>query len=116
MQTGQVVASFGGGVIATVLPPPEELPATVRSTGGRSEQITFICMLTFLVFAISIFSGDNAHVGKAVWEDFLPKALASGQLVPAPAAEVVGKGLDSVADACKKQKAGVSGKKIVVTL
>ena len=60
--------------------------------------------------------GDDAHVGKGVWEDFLPQALASGQLVPAPAAEIVGKSIESVADACKKQKAGVSGKKIVVSL
>lgn len=65
---------------------------------------------------MSIFSGDNSHVGKGIWGEFLPQALASGQLVPAPAAEVVGKGLDNVADACKKQKAGVSGKKIVVSL
>lgn len=31
MQTAQVVASFGGGIIASTLPPPEEIPATVNS-------------------------------------------------------------------------------------
>lgn len=51
-----------------------------------------------------------------MWEDFLPEALASGQFVPAPPAEIVGHGIESVEDACQKQKAGVSAKKIVVTL
>lgn len=69
-----------------------------------------------IVFALTIFAGDNAHVGKGVYEDFLPQALASGQFVPAPPAEVVGTSLDDVEIANQKQKAGVSGKKIVVTL
>jgi len=51
-----------------------------------------------------------------VYEKFLPEALASGQLVPMPPAEAVGHGLEAIQDACQKQKAGVSGKKIVVTL
>jgi len=68
------------------------------------------------VAALSIFYGPNAHVGKAVYEKFLPEALASGQVIPAPSAEVVGHGLEAIQDACKKQKAGVSAKKIVVTL
>jgi len=66
--------------------------------------------------ALTIFAGSNAHVGKAVYEDFLPKALASGHVIPFPPAEVVGHGLDAIQEACKKQKAGVSAKKIVVTL
>lgn len=51
-----------------------------------------------------------------MYEDFLPKALASGQLIPAPPADVVGHGVDAIQEACKKQKAGVSGKKVVVTM
>ena len=72
--------------------------------------------LTITVFALTIFAVNNAHVGKAVWSDFVPKALASGQLVTAPIAQVVGNGLDAIQDACDKQKAGVSAKKIVVTV
>lgn len=79
-------------------------------------QLSFTVRLTQTVFAVSIFYGENAHVGKAVYEDFLPKALASGQIVPAPPSEVVGHGLDAIQEACQKQKAGVSAKKIVVTL
>ncbi|KAK5952498.1 hypothetical protein OHC33_006542 [Knufia fluminis] len=101
MQAAQVVVQFGGGILSSVLPPPEDVPASVQAKQ---------------VFAVSIFYGENAHVGKAVYEDFLPKALASGQIMPAPPSEVVGHGLDAIQEACKKQKAGVSAKKIVVTL
>ena len=68
------------------------------------------------MFALSIFYGNNSFVGKAIYEDFLPQALASGQIVTCPPAEIVGHGIESVEEACEKQKAGVSAKKIVVTL
>jgi NADPH:quinone reductase-like Zn-dependent oxidoreductase len=38
---------------------------------------------------------DN-HVGKAMWEDFLPKALEAGSFVPAPEPLVAGTGLESL--------------------
>ena len=69
-----------------------------------------------LVFAVSIFYTSNAFVGKGIYEDFLPQALASGQIVCAPLAEVFGHGLDAIQGANDKQKAGVSAKKVVVTL
>lgn len=34
MQTGQVIAQFGGGVLASVLPPAEDIPATVEGKMG----------------------------------------------------------------------------------
>lgn len=101
MQCAQVVSEFGGGILASVMTPPDDIPATVR---GKS------------VVALTIFYGSNAHVGKAVYQDFLPSAIASGQIVPAPEAQVVGHGLEAIESACQKQKAGVSAKKIVVTL
>lgn len=101
MQTAQVVAQLGGGIMADVLDPPEDIPATVQSK---------------MCFALTIFYGDNQFVGKAIYEDFLPQALASGQILPMPPAEVVGQGIESVEEACQKHKAGVSAKKLVVTL
>ncbi|KAK6833546.1 hypothetical protein PG987_008240 [Apiospora arundinis] len=98
-QAAQVVSELGGGRMTTVLPPPEGLPENVKSAG---------------VFAITIFT-QHPEVGKAVWQDFVPGALASGQLKPAPAPEVVGRGVDSVQAAFDKQKAGVSAKKVVVS-
>ncbi|KAK8110771.1 uncharacterized protein PG998_007228 [Apiospora kogelbergensis] len=98
-QAAQVVSELGGGKMTTVLPPPEGLPENVKSAG---------------VFAITIFA-QHPEVGKAVWQDFVPGALKSGQLKPAPAPEVVGRGVDAMQAAFDKQKAGVSAKKIVVS-
>lgn len=66
----------------------------------------------------SISSGTIATngVGKAMYEDFLPGALASGKYIAAPASEIIGKGLEHVQAGLDAQKAGVSARKIVVTL
>lgn len=58
---------------------------------------------------------DNT-VGKAVYEDFLPKALEAGTFVPAPEPLVSGKGLESVQGAVDLQQKGVSARKVVVSL
>lgn len=55
-------------------------------------------------------------MGPAVFEDYLPKALEEGKFVPAPAAEVVGKGLEFAQVALDRWSAGVSAKKIVFSL
>ncbi|GFF58250.1 hypothetical protein IFM46972_11047 [Aspergillus udagawae] len=53
---------------------------------------------------------------KAVWRDYLPKALASGQFKPKPDPMVVGHGLDKIQHGLDIQKAGVSARKVVITL
>ncbi|MCJ1258676.1 hypothetical protein MMC24_006509 [Lignoscripta atroalba] len=58
---------------------------------------------------------DNG-VGKVIYEDFLPKALAEGTFVPAPEPLVVGKGVEYVQAGFDLQKKGVSAKKVVVSL
>lgn len=58
---------------------------------------------------------DN-EVGKAIYEDFLPKALKSGAFVTAPEPLIVGKGLESIQDAVYLQAKGTSAKKVVVLL
>ena len=65
------------------------------------------------IFATTI--KDNA-VGKAVYEDFLPKALETGTFVPAPEPLVTGKGLESVQAAVDIHGKGVSARKVVVSL
>lgn len=55
-------------------------------------------------------------VGKAVWEEFLPKALAAGTFVPGLESLVVGKGLESVQSGLDRLKDGVSAQKVVVVL
>jgi len=58
----------------------------------------------------------SSEVGKVIFEDFLPQALAEGKYVTAPAPMVVGKGLESIQEAFKIQQKGVSAKKVVVSL
>ncbi|KAF4633836.1 hypothetical protein G7Y89_g4268 [Cudoniella acicularis] len=58
---------------------------------------------------------DN-FVGKAIWEDFLPKALIAGSFVPAPDPLIVGRGLESLQEAVQIQRKGVSARKVVVLL
>jgi len=58
----------------------------------------------------------GTDVGKALWKDFLPAALASGQYKPLPRANVVGEGLESIQNGIDKLKQGVSASKIVVKL
>ena len=58
---------------------------------------------------------DN-EVGKAVYADFLPKALKAGTFMPAPEPLIAGKGLESVQGAVDLHKKGVSAAKVVVLL
>src|SRR5271155_657463 len=58
----------------------------------------------------------NNEVGRVIYVDFLPKALASGQYVAAPNPYVVGRGLDCIQTAVDVQKKGVSAQKVVVSL
>lgn len=53
---------------------------------------------------------------RLIFQEFLPRALAEGQFVPAPEPEVVGKGLDKIQDAFTVHRQGVSAKKIVVAI
>ena len=47
-------------------------------------------------------------IGKAIYADFLPKALAEGSYVAAPEPEIVGKGLEHVQTAYHRQEEGMS--------
>jgi D-arabinose 1-dehydrogenase-like Zn-dependent alcohol dehydrogenase len=58
----------------------------------------------------------NNEVGRMIYVDFLPGALAAGQFTPAPDPYVVGNGLDCIQTAFDVQKNGVSARKVVVTL
>ncbi|KAL3459658.1 chaperonin 10-like protein [Aspergillus heterothallicus] len=56
------------------------------------------------------------EVGKAIYEDFLPKALAARSFVPAPEPLVVGTGLEKIQEAVDLCGKGVSARKVVVLL
>ena len=56
------------------------------------------------------------EVGKVIYVDFLPRALAEGAYVAAPEPQVVGKGLEYIQAGYDLQRKGVSAKKIVISL
>ncbi|OJJ86553.1 zinc-binding alcohol dehydrogenase family protein [Aspergillus glaucus CBS 516.65] len=85
-------------VVVTVWPVSEELGTDVEVKS---------------VYAISI--KDN-EVGRAVYNDYLPQALAEGKFVAAPAPRVVGKGLEAIQTGIDEWGKGVSAEKIVVSL
>lgn len=56
------------------------------------------------------------EVGPAIYEHFLPAALAQGRYRAAPESQVAGNGLAAIQAAIDAQRRGVSARKIVVTL
>ncbi|BCS28339.1 zinc-binding alcohol dehydrogenase family protein [Aspergillus puulaauensis] len=96
-QTIEVVKRTDGvKFVATVRAAPEDDEVTVK-----------------MVFATTV--KDN-EVGKAVYEDFLPKALEKKTYIAAPEPLVVGSGLESIQEAVDVQAKGTSARKVVVTL
>ncbi|KAE8146577.1 chaperonin 10-like protein [Aspergillus avenaceus] len=65
-----------------------------------------------------VFGGElqDNEVGPAIFEAFLPKALAAGTFKAAPNAQVVGKGLEAVQKGLDDLQGGVSAAKFVISL
>lgn len=55
-------------------------------------------------------------MANAVWKDFVPKALQSGQLRATPDPIIIQGGLKEVQHGLDRQKQGVSAAKVVVKL
>ncbi|KAI1134067.1 GroES-like protein [Hypoxylon sp. FL0543] len=83
--------------------------------GQRALVSCFTGVRTKFVEGEDICQPDNV-ASKLVFRDFLPKALAARQFVPAPEPLVVGEGLDRIQEAMDLQMKGVSAQKIVVLL
>ncbi len=65
------------------------------------------------IFGSSLVANE---VSRAIYEDYLPAALAQGKYIAAPEPQVVGKGLEYIQEALDVNKRGVSAKKVVVSL
>lgn len=91
-----VKANASKKFLATVLSPVENLGVAAK-----------------WLIAVTVASNE---VGPAIWRNFLPQALESGQFVPCPEVVVVGHGLEKLAEASKLQKSGMSYAKPVVTV
>jgi NADPH:quinone reductase-like Zn-dependent oxidoreductase len=68
---------------------------------------------TKFIFGTSLM--DN-EVGRMIYIEFLPKALANGSYVATPEPHVVGRGLDFIQTGFDVQVKGVSARKVVVSL
>ena len=109
-------------IIATG-PLPDPLPERFFTLGIVSHMVPRMAAImvkaklrgirTAFIFGSSLAFNE---VGKAVYNDFLPAALAAGTFVAAPDPLVVGSGLDKIQEALEVQKRGVSAKKVVVLL
>lgn len=64
-------------------------------------------------FSVSIMHNE---IGKAVWEDFMSKALQAGTVVPFPEPVIAGQGLENIQTGIDLLEKGVSAQKVVVTL
>lgn len=84
----------------------------VASTKGGVDDLPEGVTLT-KIFGITL--RDNG-VGRAVYADYLPQALATGAFVPSPEPLVQGKGLEHVQAGVDRLMEGVSAKKVVVVL
>jgi NADPH:quinone reductase-like Zn-dependent oxidoreductase len=89
-----MLARLGGGHLASVHPPPAEVPENVKAG---------------MIFAVD-------DVAAPVWRDYVTAALRAGKLKCLPAPLVVGKGLEHIQAALQKCEAGVSATKLVVEL
>ena len=56
------------------------------------------------------------EVSKAIYEDFMPRALKEGTYKIAPEPQIIGKGLEQITKGLDIQRKGVSAKKIVISL
>ncbi|KAK9775003.1 putative Enoyl reductase (ER) domain-containing protein [Seiridium cardinale] len=99
----------------------ETLAAVVLSSPDHQKLIPLTMVPNFSIpegvetkFVVPL-EGDK-DVAAPIFNDYLPGALADGSIVPAPEAQVTGKGLESIQEAYDVLKNGVSAKKIVVTI
>ena len=116
----QSVRKFVSVVSGPELLSPDESLATLRTI---SRFLTFGVSLIYnswrhnigWKFVIGTTPATN-ELGQAMYNQFLPAALKSGQFRALPEAKVVGHGLEKVQEAMDTLKGGVSARKVVITL
>ncbi|MGG5258320.1 zinc-binding alcohol dehydrogenase family protein [Phycicoccus avicenniae] len=97
---------------------PHGDPVRVSSAQpGPATTVRGLLARRYGVHVSAIWGGDlsRSDLGRIVYTQLLPSALADGSLRPAPPADVVGDGLAQVPVAIGRLERGVSGRKLVVT-
>ncbi|KAF4335578.1 oxidoreductase zinc-binding dehydrogenase family superfamily [Fusarium beomiforme] len=121
---GKVVAGAiaNGGLDVTIYPSIVETCAAVALSSPENCKVVPLTMVPrFPVpegvetkFVVPL--ATDKELASWVFNDYISDALASGSFVPAPEVKVVGHGLESLQGALDTLDAGVSAKKIVVTM
>jgi NADPH:quinone reductase-like Zn-dependent oxidoreductase len=120
-----IVAAFTGKISAGALAIGDGAAGPCAKIVSRVEGKKFVSLaspaqgkLAGGVASKFIFGGDlkDNKVGPAIYEGFLPKALEARTFQAKPSAEVVGHGLEAIQKGLDDLKAGVSAKKLVITL
>lgn len=122
----EILAKSGGRkfIAQASFPWPEEMPSGLLGTAGTMLSLMWWNVSTPIKSKLKgikmkfIFGTTLAfnEVSGAIYEEFLPEALAQQTFVPAPEPMVVGKGLEHVQAALDLHMKGVSAKKVVVSL
>ena len=111
-----IVSHFGGGVLPTVLWPPNGLPDSVKPVLGKA----CACQGELLLTSSPVYATNPGlvpnHVGARIWKDYVPAALRTGKLQAKPDPKVLSGGLEAIQEAMELQKKGVSAQKIVVKI
>jgi len=98
----KIVSATGGGKLAMTLDWPQD--------AKKPENVEVLRAGVFTVMT------SNKPLGTWVYHKYLPKALADGSYVPAPGILSIEGGIGGIQKALDTQKAGVSGKKVVVPI
>ncbi|KAJ5370881.1 alcohol dehydrogenase [Penicillium cataractarum] len=97
-QCGEVLSRIGGGKLPVMRFPDGNFPDNVK--------------------AVFVNGGDpglvNLDVGNAIWGEYIPTVLATGQFQVKPDPFIIGGGLEKIQDGIDLLAKGVSAKKIVV--
>lgn len=99
-QCASILHALGGGKVASVGSTPKNV----------FEDVT-ICRVSAGTIVM-----EEPEVAQRIWGEYVPRALKSGELVPSPKALVTGKGLKDVQRGIKRQKLGVSARKVEIVL
>jgi NADPH:quinone reductase-like Zn-dependent oxidoreductase len=112
--------AIGNGSLGKVMRVAARAPGARRVSSAAPGLVTRIQALGAPrgVRVSGIWGGSlkDDEVGPAIYVDFLPAALASGVFRAEPPAEVVGHGLEAIPAGLRRLSAGVSARKLVVTL
>jgi threonine dehydrogenase-like Zn-dependent dehydrogenase len=89
------------------------LPRLVTGFLGLALRARLKGVATRSIWGTALMKGP---LGKQIFQDFLGRALASGQFVPAPQPLVAGHSLRAIPEAMALLRSGVSARKVVVSL